>query len=30
MNLVMWVALNWNHGCVGVLFLDFWSRTEAD
>ncbi|KAG8477557.1 hypothetical protein CXB51_030810 [Gossypium anomalum] len=26
----MWVVLNWNHGCVGVLFLDFWGRTEAD
>lgn len=26
----MWVALNWNHGCVGVLFLDFWGRSEAD
>ncbi|KAI9082646.1 hypothetical protein K1719_035515 [Acacia pycnantha] len=28
--LAMWVALYWNHGGVGVLFLDFWGRSEAD
>jgi hypothetical protein len=26
----MWVALNWNHGCVSVLQLDFWGRSDAD
>jgi hypothetical protein len=26
----MWVALNWNHGCVNVLQLDFWGRSDAD
>lgn len=26
----LWVALNWNCGCVGFLFLDFWGWSEAD
>ncbi|KAI8011146.1 hypothetical protein LOK49_LG06G03514 [Camellia lanceoleosa] len=29
-NLGMWVALVWIHGCLGVLFLDFWGHSEAD
>ena len=26
----MWVALNWNHGCINVLQLDFWGRSDAN
>ena len=26
----MWVALNWNHGCVNVLQLDFCGRSDSD